>query len=480
MKKPENTILYIDDELINLDIVKINFNNDFNILTSLSAKDAFEILEQNQIKVVITDQRMPDCTGLEFIQKAVQKYPDIIYMVLTAYADLDVLITAINDYPVHQFLLKPWAKNELKTAITNAIETFDLRLKNKELVKTLEEKNEQLIKLKNKLEIENLYLQEEIKLNYNFENIICEDKSFIQVLKQIEKVASTNTTVLLHGETGTGKELIARAVHNLSPRQKKPLIKINCAAIPASLIESELFGHEKGAFTGALQQETGKFELADGGTLFLDEIGEMPIELQAKLLRVIQEGELERVGGNKTIKLNVRIITATNRDLEHEIKKGTFRMDLYYRLNVFPLTIPPLRDRKKDIPVLTRYFLEKYNKKIGKEVTQISKNDLDKLLQYSWPGNIRELENIIERAVILAKNKTLNLDNLIPDKSTSDLPSDFCSLEKHEYNYILKVLNHTSWKISGINGAAEILNLNRTTLISKMEKLGIAKSKLKE
>jgi PAS domain S-box-containing protein len=270
------------------------------------------------------------------------------------------------------------------------------------------------------LKAENQYLQEEIKLNHNFQDIISISKKFQKVLQQIEQVAETDATVLITGESGTGKELIARAIHNISNRRRKPLVKVNCAALPANLIESELFGHERGAFTGAMEKKIGRFELADGGTIFLDEIGELPVELQAKLLRVLQEGEFERLGNARTTKVNVRVIAATNRNLEMAIQKKEFREDLYYRLNVFPLHSPPLRERKEDIPLLIKHFCQKHETKIGKKVTTIPSNVMDALIAYDWPGNIRELENIIERALILSRNETIEFGEWMPMAKSMD------------------------------------------------------------
>jgi formate hydrogenlyase transcriptional activator len=328
--------------------------------------------------------------------------------------------------------------------------------------------------LKNRLQEENTYLQEEIKLTHNFGEIITQSQVVKKVLEKVSQVAGTQATVLILGESGTGKELLARAVHQLSSRKNRPLVKVNCAALPANLIESELFGHEKGAFTGAIAKRIGRFELAHEGTIFLDEIGELPLELQAKLLRVLQEGEFERLGNAHTMKVNVRVIAATNRDLEKCIAEGTFREDLYYRLNVFPIQIPPLRERKEDIPVLIQYFCRKFETKIGKKISVIPKKVLDTLQDYYWPGNIRELENIIERAVIISSGKELELGDWLPRKNNS-FPKEttLISLEECERNHIVAVLEKTNWKVSGEKGAAKILNLVPTTLESKMKKLGI-------
>jgi transcriptional regulator with GAF, ATPase, and Fis domain len=301
-----------------------------------------------------------------------------------------------------------------------------------------------------------------------------------EVYHLMSLVANSNTTVLITGETGTGKELIARALHNSSPRKEKLMVKVNCAAMPANLIESELFGHEKGAFTGALDRRTGKFELANQSTLFLDEIGELPLEAQAKLLRVIQEREVERVGGKQIIKVDVRLIAATNRNLEEEVKAGRFRSDLYFRLNVFPIQLPPLRNRKQDIEPLTHFFIQKYCRNAGRKVMKITSGALQQLSSYTWPGNVRELEHLIERSILLAANDTID-QVLTPQNSLEENPqkeTNFLnrSLEELEREYIIQTLKQCSGKISGIGSAAEILKIPGNTLHSKMKKLGIRKS----
>ncbi len=331
-----------------------------------------------------------------------------------------------------------------------------------------------------RLQAQNQYLQEEIKHNHNFEEIVSKSKNFHKILQKIEQVASTDATVLIMGESGTGKELLARAIHNISNRSKKPLIKINCATLPANLIESELFGHERGAFTGAMERKIGRFELADGGTIFLDEIGELPIELQAKLLRVLQEGEFERLGNPKTMKVNVRVIAATNRNLEEAITKKEFREDLFYRLNVFPIVSPPLRDRKEDIPLLVKHFINKYEGKMGKQINSVPAKVIDALMLYNWPGNIRELENLVERALILCPGNTLEYGDWIPAAklTTNNGKAALHKLDDVEREHIIAVLEKTNWKVSGEKGAAKILGLNPTTLEARMKKMGIERRKV--
>jgi len=326
--------------------------------------------------------------------------------------------------------------------------------------------------LKNRLEIEKEYLQEEIKLQYNYENIIGNSDELRYTLYKVEQIAPTDTAVIILGETGTGKELIARAIHSSGPRKNRALVKVNCATLPLNLMESELFGYEKGAFSGAFARRLGRFEVADGATLFLDEIGELPLELQAKLLRVVQDGEFERLGSSRTIKVDVRIIAATNRNLEKEVLSGRFRKDLWYRLNIFPITVPPLRNRMEDIPLLVEFYVDKISRKLGKSIDTIPKNVMNALQNYQWPGNVRELENVIERAVINTSEHKLrlmdNLDN--PQKYLTTPPK---TLETVERDHIVRVLEQTQWKVSGKNSAAEILGLNSSTLRARMRKLGI-------
>ena len=356
------------------------------------------------------------------------------------------------------------------TDITGRIQTEE-RLKN-----ALKEVG----KLKSQLQAENSYLQDEIKIAYGLEGIAGHSEAFKAVIKQVEQVAPTNATVLVLGETGTGKELLARGVHNLSARKDRPLVKVNCAALPASLIESELFGHEKGAFTGALARKVGRFELADRGTIFLDEIGDLPLELQAKLLRVLQEGEFERLGDPKTIRVDVRVIAATNRNLEKAVGDGDFREDLFYRLNVFPIRCPPLRERKEDIPALVSHFVDKFSLELDKKIDVIPAGVVDALQDYSWPGNVRELANMIERAAIITRGNVLELGDWLEGRIPSPAVETSMSLkdvERHqkelEREHVVRALESTGWRVSGPNGAAKVLGLKPTTLEARMKRLGI-------
>ena len=352
--------------------------------------------------------------------------------------------------------------------------------------------------LKNRLYAENIYLQEEIQGQHNFGEIVGSSPRLLAVLRELERVAPTDSTVLISGETGTGKELIARAIHDRSSRKNHPLVKVNCGAISAGLVESELFGHVKGAFTGAIDRRTGRFELADGGTLFLDEVSELPLDTQVKLLRVLQEGEFEPVGSSRTVHADVRIIAATNRNLEQAAREGRFRADLYYRLNVFPLQIPPLRERSPDITQLVMFFLSRFGKKLGKRMDGVSQETMELLIQYPWPGNIRELQNVIERGVVLAQGPVLTLDPALlqtraprpvsleseigyrnlssasdPSVASKSSPESPATLEEMERRHILSVLTQSGWVIEGARGAARILNMHPNTLRSRLKKLGI-------
>jgi len=331
-------------------------------------------------------------------------------------------------------------------------------------------------RLKNRIQAENLYLKEEIEIDHNIGEIVGESASLKKALHLIERVAATGATVLILGETGTGKELCARAVHNLSARKDGPFIKVDCGAIPAGLIESELFGHEKGAFTGAIKRRVGRFELAEEGTIFLDEIGDLPLDLQTRLLRVLQDGAFERVGGTRTIKTNVRVVAATNRDLGQQIRSGAFREDLYYRLGAFPILMPPLRERPEDIPPLAFHFIKEYGARLNKKIESVPQQFIETLQAYYFPGNVRELENIIERAVILSTGPTLQMDLsfISPCRTATAEP---LTLEEIERSHITRALTACNWRIEGPQGAANILGLPPSTLRSRMRKLNISRQR---
>jgi PAS domain S-box-containing protein len=385
-----------------------------------------------------------------------------------------------------------WTCTPIKRAgvVTGAVLAFRDITQRKRQEHQLRDALAEVERLRDRLQAENAYLQAEVKIEGRFDSIVGESPALKAVLDQIDQVAPTNSSVLIIGESGTGKEALARAIHDLSPRRDRPLIKVNCGAITPTLIESELFGHEKGAFTGASRQRQGHFELADGGTIFLDEVGELPLDAQVKLLRVLQEHEISRVGSESAIKVDVRVIAATNRDLVEMVEEGDFRMDLFYRLNVFPLNVPPLRERREDIPLLVAKFLADQARAQGRAFSRVSEDGMQLLMDYHWPGNIRELQNVIERAAILARDKVvpiaphlvysgINAPPELADPAPADAAGrdeDFVSLAENEARYIRRVLDRTGWAIAGRGGAAEILDLPASTLRSRMKKLGIERN----
>ncbi|HEY6034941.1 MAG TPA: sigma-54 dependent transcriptional regulator [Kofleriaceae bacterium] len=391
-------ILVVDDEQDNLDAFRFNFRKTFDILTATSGAEALAVLAEKDVAVVVTDQRMPKMTGVELLREVRAKTPETVGIILTAFTDVDVLIEAINLGQVYRYITKPWDAKEVRGVLQYAIERYALQAENKRLEAQLAEYTG--------------YLNQQLHGEFDFGNIIGESAALREVLAKVEQVAPMASTVLLRGETGTGKELVAHAIHINSPREEKPFVRVNCAALAPGVLESELFGHEKGSFTGAMERRRGRFELADGGTLFLDEVGDLPMEVQIKLLRTLQERELERVGGNETIKVDVRVVSATNRNLEKMIEDGEFREDLYYRLNVFPINLPPLRDRLDDLPVLANHFVTKFARQMGVAPAGLAADGVAKLREYNWPGNVRELENIIERAMILARGSALGAQHL--------------------------------------------------------------------
>lgn len=481
-----NTILIVDDMPDNISVLyETLIRYEYKVLVARDGKSAIEQARLAQPSLILLDVMMPGMDGFETCRRlkheeTTQAIP-VIFM--TALSETIDKVNGFNMGAV-DYITKPFQLAEVLSRINThlTLRTLQRELQdaNARLEQRVAERTEALSKalaeveqLKNRLQAENTYLREEIKLTQRFDEIITQSKRFQKVLRTVEQVAPTNTTVLILGESGTGKELLARAVHQLSSRKNRQLVKINCAALPATLIESELFGHEKGAFTGATVQKIGRFELADGGTLFLDELGEMPLDLQAKLLRVLQEGEFERVGSTKTLKVNVRVIAATNRDLETEIEVGRFREDLYYRLNVFPIMSLPLRERKEDIPLLVRHFCTKHGPAIGKTIDVIPQDVLDLLADYHWPGNIRELENVVERSLILSSGRRLELGDWLRRKTNTTKKTGSMTMEECERSHIISVLELTHWKVSGEGGAAKLLDMIPTTLDSRMKKLGI-------
>jgi DNA-binding NtrC family response regulator len=490
-------ILYIDDERSNLTVFSVIFSKYYKVSTAESAEEARKLLETEAFEVILCDQRMPGETGTDFFIETHEKYPTTERILVTAYTHIEDIVEAINKSRIFYYVTKPYDTKDLRLIIDRAIETRGLRVDNERLVSELQSTNKSLVeknsyledanaeikKLRNRLERENQYLKNEISKLDPSDEIVYRSGAYEKVMSDLRQVAATNSTVLILGQTGTGKELLAKAVHRFSRRSDKSFVKVNCAAIPANLIESELFGHLKGSFTGAINNKVGLFEMADRGTIFLDEVGELPLELQPKLLRVLQEGEFTKLGDSKITKVDVRVVAATNRKLDDAIREGTFRSDLYFRLNVFPIHNPPLSKRKEEIPLLLEHFIKKHSRKLEKEIRSVAPGVLDKLMEYDWPGNIRELENYVERAIILSHDGVLDVagwDKALfhtDQKEAEEVHTEIVGLDEAEKKYIIKVLTLCKWKITGKDGAAEMLDVKPTTLVSKMKKLGIVNKK---
>lgn len=466
----------------NLYQLSLGVHTDGDVLSKLENPEYFKALELNQ--TVLVDDVLHNSLTKKFakeylVPNRIKSLMDVFINSAEGYYGI-ICFEHVGDTP------RQWSadEQEFATSIANIVslmvESNERKNAENKLIHSnmeLEKANSELNLLRKQLELENIYLRHELDLVFNFEDMVYGSAEFSNVLSEVEKVAPTNATVLLLGESGTGKELLARAVHNIGQRNNKPLIKVNCSAIPRELIESELFGHKKGSFTGATNDKVGKFELADGGTLFLDEIGELPLDMQPKILRFLQEGEIEVVGGAHVKKLDVRVIAATNRNLKEEVEKKSFREDLYFRLNVFPIEVPPLRKRKEDIPLLVEHFIDKFNKHYNKNIKYVTDAAMKKLKDYDWPGNIRELQNLIERASILSNGDTLIIPGFESEsqKSKMTFKNKNLSLDVVQRNHILSVLEKCDWKISGPQSASELLGLKPSTLRDKMAKLGIKK-----
>ncbi len=444
----KETILLIEDEkLMRVTLEDALKSSGYDVISFENGRDAIDALRENYFSIVVTDVRLPDANGLEILKNIIGNKKDTQVILMTAFGSIKDAVEAMK-LGAFDYITKPFSLDEFLLIIKRALD-----------VKSLKD--------------ENIRLKKDIVKYYSFPNIICESTEMKNVFSLVEKVSESDSTVLILGESGTGKELIATTIHYQSKRKNKPLIKVNCSALPEGLIESELFGHEKGAFTGAIKRKPGRFELADGGTIFLDEVGDLPLSTQSKLLRVIQERTFERVGGTDTLNVDVRIIAATNKNLEEEVKVGRFREDLYYRLNVIPIILPPLRERKEDIPHLISFFLERYRNKLSRNI-HFSKDALDLLLKYNYPGNIRELENIIERCVTLSITDVIEKDDLpsfifkkIDDKRQISL-SDIAAEAEREY--IIRILKTTG---GNKTKAAEMLRISRKTLWEKINTYGI-------
>lgn len=491
------TVLVIDDSPENLRLLAgLLSEQGYEVRAAYEGEVGLESALTTPPDLILLDIRMPVMDGYEVCQrlKSNERARDVPVIFISALQDA---VDKVKGFEVGgvDFITKPFEPEEVLARVKNHLILHRLRnhfedlleertaelqreiAEHKQTEQELQQALAEIFELKARLQAENTYLQQEIKQEYDFDEIISQGEYLHPVLFKVEQVASTNTTVLISGETGTGKELFARAIHHASPRNTHPFIKVNCAALPSELIESELFGHEKGAFTGATNKQTGRFELAHNSTIFLDEIGELPPELQPKLLRVLQEGEFERLGNPRSIKVDVRIIAATNRHLEQEVQAGHFREDLYYRLSVYPISIPPLRERKEDIPSLVQYCMHKLSKKVGKQVDTISERTMQLLQEYPWPGNVRELENVIERAIIMAQDNILRVE--LPEPPVKPVNSAK-TLEEVEREHIIRVLEEKDWRLEGPNGAAVVLDINPGTLRSRMKKLGIRRPKFKK
>jgi len=448
--KNKAKILVVDDEVIIRDSLRDWLNDaGYEVFTAENGPQALQAIQREGLKIVIADLVMPGMDGIELMKRAKQVSPDIEVIIITAYGSIPTAITAVRE-GAYDYIQKPFCPERTEILIAKLLE------------------RQQLIE-------ENLSLHQKLEERYRFENIIAKSPRMQQVIEAIKVVAASNATVLITGETGTGKELVARAIHSRSQRRGKPFIAVSCAALPETLLESELFGHEKGAFTGAYAQKKGKFEIANRGTLFLDEIGEMSANIQVHLLRVLEEKEFTRVGGNEPIKVDVRVISATNRDMKEAVAKGQFREDLYYRLNVVNIELPPLRERREDIPLLTQHFLKKFALENNKEIAGFSPEATDFLLRYDWPGNVRELENAIERAVILARKPIIEIDDL-PQQTLASRPIPVGkNLRQVEKNHIINVLAQTK---GNYTEAAKVLGISRMTLYNKAKTYGINVKKM--
>ena len=450
------TVLVVDDELGVRASLRHILQDDCEILEAIDGASALEVIRQREVDMVLLDVRLPDARGTDLLGQIKALDESIEVILVTAVREVRTAVEAIKQ-GAYDYLTKPFDVDEIRTLVLRAVE-------------------------RRTLQRELLALRSELAHARGFDAIVGRHLSMVKIYELIAQVAQTPATVLITGESGTGKELIARAIHRQGPRREQPFVAVNLAAIPESLLESELFGHEKGAFTGAYQKKPGKFELAHGGSLFLDEVGSLRVDLQAKLLRVLQEREVERLGGTRSMKVNIRILAATNLDLRRAVRERAFREDLYYRLNVVPIEVPSLRERREDIPLLVDHFIRKYNREFGKEVRGISPGALPMLMNYPWPGNVRELENIIERSVALATGpvihlKDLPLDLALSDHATPGATDAPLSLkqarEQFELQFILRALERVDWNQSK---AARLLGLHRNTLIAKLAARGVRRA----
>lgn len=454
-------VLVVDDEKDILRTLTLTFEEDYDVFTARSGIEALGVLERHDIALVIADQRMPEMTGVELLQKAIQLRPQAIRIILTGYTDTAALVQAINKGHIYQYVTKPWDRQELRIVVRRALDSYELGMENERLLQELQAANDQL-------RDENTFIKKELHKELKFTEIVGQSAAMRRVFELVKKVIDTPVAVLLTGETGTGKTLLARYIHYNGPRKDKLFVEQNCGALPEALLESELFGHKKGAFTGAVQDQKGLFEAADGGTVFLDEISEMSPLLQVKLLQILQEGRFRRVGDNSYRQVDVRIISATNKDLDTEIRNNRFRSDLYYRINVFPIHIPPLRERLEDIPLLADFCLKKYSKRFYSRVDGFSEEVLGELSRYNFPGNVRELENLIERAVLLSASPLIEMGDWLPQPCYN--PGVSSRMEQMERSEIIRLLEMHHGKHHLV---ARDMGMSRTTLWRRLKYYGI-------
>ena len=452
-----HSLLIVDDEKEIRRSLTLTFTDDYEVFTAASGAEALDLLKQQEIALVIADQRMPQMTGAELLSKVLEIDPRIIRIILTGYTDTAALVQAINKGHIYQYITKPWERQELQITVKRALESYELALENQRLLKELQAANE-------RLRDENVFLRNKVCDQWQSADIVGNSPAMQNVLEWVHRVAHSSVTVLLTGETGTGKTLLARYIHCQGSRKDQLFFEQSCTTLPETLLESELFGHRRGAFTGAFQDQKGLFEVVDGGTLLLDEIAEMSPALQVKLLQVLQEGRFRRLGDSDYRQVDVRIIAATNRNPEEAIQKGQLRADLYYRINAFPIHIPPLRERIEDIPLLAQHFLNKYRRRYNPEITQLSEQAWHGLCSYDYPGNVRELENLIERALILATGSQIEAGQWLPNYSANS--SNLSRLEQLERAEIMRLLelHHNN-----LNLVARDIGMSRTTLWRRLK-----------